>query len=52
MKEDIEYNFEYRYEMGDSQDPPEYWIEITDMPWAKNLATVAEILQKVDYCSD
>lgn len=49
MKEEIDYNFEYRYEMGDSSNPPDYWIEIHDMSWAKNLKTVSKILEKVDY---
>lgn len=49
MKEEIDYHFEYRYEMGDSSTPPEYWVEIHDMSWARNLKRVAELLEQVDY---
>lgn len=52
MNEDIEYHFEYYYNMGDSSTAPEYWIEIHDMSWAKNLARIAELLEQVDYEMD
>ena len=52
MKEEIEYHFEYWYEMGDSTTPPDHWVSIKDQAWAKNLSRVAKLLEKVDYEMD
>ena len=49
MKEDIGYHFEYFEESGDSSTPSNYWVEIHDMSWAKNLTDVAKLLEQVDY---
>lgn len=52
MDEDLDYHFEYYYNMGDSVTPPEYWIEFHDIAWAKTLARIAELLVQVDYEMD
>lgn len=52
MAEDIDYNFSYEHEMNDSFNPPVYQVSINDMPWAKNLTTVAKLLENVDYEMD
>lgn len=52
MKEEIDYHFEYWYEMGDSVTPPNYWVSIEDHSWAKNLTRVSKLLEKVDYDMD
>lgn len=49
MAEEIDYQFEYYVETGDSSTPPNYRIQISQMPWASNLKRVAKLLEKVDY---
>jgi len=55
LKSDIPINFSYRQDTvvndsGITED--RHIIEIDEMPWAANLAKVAEILEKVDYESN
>ena len=52
MQEELDYHFEYWYEMGDSTNPPKYWVSIDDHPWANSLVRVATLLKQVDYEMD
>lgn len=47
LKEDIDFSVSFSTELDASRTL--YVIEVNDMPWANNLATVASILQQVDY---